>query len=216
MALELPKPWIDLGTLPVDEQAALEATIGSRLTEGDLSADEVEVEADTKRPLSPRAFHVMSRKWVKVRNGETDVEVVLRLQGSTLGDGSWRASAVAVTFDPAHELSGADLRNVPVAALSAAYSAHRQGLLARTLIDFALGKSGRPDPLAKLPRDAPRDELSALVALQYEELERRNPGKTVAPLMQELNDVPLPTIQRWIARSRKLGMLAPHMPKTRS
>lgn len=208
----LPDPWRLVETLPPAEQDVLEASVGSKLTYDDLTPDDIDSRDQMKLPKSRRSMYVMGHRWVRLQNVDTDGEVILRLQSSPERDGSIRVSSVIYPFEPARDLKGADLRALPIAALNAAFSKREQEGTARMHILLALGEE-TTDALDSLPRASASDRFSALVARQFLAIESAGESRNVAKAMAELNDVPLSTVQRWIARARKQAFLPPAMPK---
>ena len=212
---ELPDPWLYRGTIPRSLSESLESTVGSGLTMGDLDPD-VDIERLDPNgyvPRSDRAMQVMGHRWVEIVNVDTDLLVYLRLQHA-IATRVVKISAVVYPMDPSREITGSDLRGLPIAARNAAFTRHEQHESARLLIALTLGEDA-PDALEKLPTPDASARFAALVAAQYVALEQAHPDKNVAKLMAELNERPLPTVQAWIARARKRGILPPAVPKGR-
>lgn len=213
--LDLPEPWVEVEHLPDKEQAALEATIGSRLTYDDLAPDEVRREGADTFPNGARAMLVMGHQWVRLRNADTDTEVIVRLQYSDGDDQSVSVSSVVVPFDAANEPTGAMLRTIPVAAIGAAYTRRRLEGTANLHITLTLGEGIKEDPLAPLPAASGKPEFAARVARQYLAVERAQPDVKPVDAMRSINDAPLSTVQRWVTRARKYGFLPPSTPRAR-
>lgn len=222
MPAELPDPWEDLNVVSTEHHEALEGAVGSGLTYEDLTDDEVERTQFGTMPKGGRSLYVMGAQWRRIRNVDTDVEVLLRLQRDRLDSGApVKVSSVVIPFEPGRDLQGTDVRSIPVAALAAAFTRDTQMSIAYLAIAFALGETERPDPLQPLPAPSARDEFTALVALQYLALEKQKDKRSIVQRMSELNPDedgnprPASTVQRWITRARKREMLPPHDPQRR-
>lgn len=208
----LPEPWEDMGRVDPEEFDALESTVGSRLTLDDLTEDDTQRRDDSGlgEPRSRKSWIVMGRRWVKVRNKESGLEVLLRLQtfdGSTI-----TISSMALPFRAEEtELTGADLRSVPVAALAAAYSYDEQAGRANlaTFLELVQHYTEGTEPLDPLPPAENSPKFAALVARQFLTIEDADPKVYVAQKMADLNEKPLPTVQRWITQARRAGFLPP-------
>lgn len=230
-SLELPFPWEEISgaatedmadTLarigatpapesqqPISQDAILEQLAGCPLTYGDMTDADVIRDNMMTTPRSVRSYYVMGHRWVRVRNMETDLEVLLRLQSRMPESREIYISSIIVPFDQGHEISGNDLRDIPVAAIATAYSRHEvQNIIALNRA-FALGTSEQTDPMSPLPKASGSDRFLALVGRQYDAIEQANPGRNIAKLLAEHNNTKLPNAQRWIAAARKRGFLAP-------
>lgn len=206
----LPDPWRYDNLVEGALFDALELHVGSGMTPKDLEPEEI---AGDGTPQTRRAERVLGRRWVQVSNVDTDVVVLLRLQRDN-ATRSVRISSVIYPFSPDHEIVGGDLRGLPVAAMNAAFTTYDNEGPARLMRAIVLGDAIKTlDPLAKLPGANADDEFAARVAMQFMAVEEAFPEENTAKKMAALNERPVPTIQTWLARARKRGLLAPATPK---
>ena len=209
--VELPKPWVRDQPLDTAEADQLEALIGSRLTFDDLLPEDTSGDATFRALVTPKAWAVIGRRWTAIRNTETGARVLLRLQRGA--DGDVAITSVVVPWDAGRVLAGVDLRDVPVAALAAAFTADEHQGQAQMRRSIALtGEGDLPDPLDPLPEADRSPRFLALVARQYEALEATSGPGGVVDALATLNGKPLSTVRRWIAQARKQRLLAPAMP----
>lgn len=213
----IPEPWGHVRFIVGDEAKELEQRFGSGLTADDLDpAELVDEYGDGKMlyPTTRRARVVAWHRWAELDNSERGTRVYLRLQRDTEGGAEQYVSAVVFPHgDFAEPLTGADLRSLPLTAIAAAYSWHEAASMTGLKTGFALSGEAAVDPLEPLPPASATDRFSARVAIQFRALEEAHPSENTARKLAELNDTSLPTAQRWIARARKAGFLAPAMPK---
>lgn len=204
----LPDPWVHERWLTPDEHDQAESLIGSGLTYQTVADDEWMIDGEARFPNGPNAWLVAGHRWARIRNQDRGTVVLVRLQKDLDGGAELTISAVAFPYSPG--LAGTDLRSVPLGALGDAYTRDElegSANLARTMVLFGL-ETG--DALQPLGRARPTDEFSALVARQYIALEDSLPaGANVTRALAELNDTSIASAQRWIARARKVGLLAP-------
>lgn len=208
--LQLPEPWDHVEF--IQDQAKLdqlEVIAGPGILYDDLTADDVNQEGVGRFPKSLRSWWVMGHKWVKLRNVDTDDEVLIRLQHDASGEKYYYASAVLFPFRPSHEVSGAEVRRIPLAAIVAAYARRELIGQAQLNITLTLGDEVKQDPLLPLGQGSASQEFSAKVARQFMALEANAPDGNVAQRMAELNDRPLSTVQQWITRARRRNLLPP-------
>lgn len=208
--LQLPEPWDHVEF--IQDQAKLdqlELVAGPGITYDDLTDDDVQVEGVGRFPKSLRSRWVMGHKWAHLKNVDTDDEAFIRLQRGELDEKYLYASAVVFPFRPGHEVTGAEVRRIPVAAITAAYARRELVGQARLTITLLLGDEVKRDPLEPLGQGSASQEFSAKVARQYMELEKQHPGGNITELMASLNDRPLSTVQQWITRARRLGLVPP-------
>lgn len=177
--------------------------------------------------------------WKAVRNTRNNMRVALLLRKKldvrsipSRFTGEYQVTRMVVT-SPAEtrDITGTDLRDLPLRAITSAYG---MAALKRTfaqnrwlnLVDpeykgipekywnetgghgCALPPSNILDPLpAQYSR---RPWFYALVAEQYDALEREHPDANVSNLMVELNSSVAPgSVRRWITRARKECLLKP-------
>ena len=229
--IELPYPWREIsdaatadmteplakiGAKPdeahqhrINEDNVLEQTIGCSLTYEDMTDADVTRETHITFPKSGRSYYVMGHRWIRIRNMENDMEVMLRLQSRMPKSREIYVSAIAVPFQQGREMNGADLRDIPVAAIAAAYSRRELQDTINVNRMFALGEDMGKNPMEKLPKPSGSDRFLALVGRQYDALQEGHPSENIAKLLAERNDTKLPNAQRWIATARKRGFLAP-------
>lgn len=202
---KLPDPWVEEGLLGADRRDAIESVAGMDLWIEDLTEGEKRGELRT-----PRAAYVLGRRWVRVRNTETGTVAFLRLQQRvTPEQPSVRVSSVVLPFNPDKDLTGADLRSVPIQALTAAYSAHEDEGNANLMRSLLLMGELDEDPLAPLPPAESSDVFSARVSRQYIEIERQHPELSPVEEMMRINNAARSSVQRWVTRARKRGLLPP-------
>lgn len=222
--IELPKPWEHLGWRINSDDNELELTLGTGITRKDLEDDDYVDIDGWPTPHTPRARALLNSSWAHVRSTETGVDVWLRLQrGSdqtTLNGGSVptrTVTAVAYPLTLGRELTGADMRALPLQAIAAAYTRYDLEDAQRNIVAMVLrGANVRP-PLDPLPPSDRSDIWLALVAKQYQEIEKQQPDKNTAAVMQEINGVESRrTVQSWITRARRKGFLPPATPKRAS
>lgn len=158
---------------------------------------------------------VMGHSWVEIQNEDTDSLVILRLQNYLELGEPMRITSVILPFEGSRDITGSDLRAIPVAALNAAFNRHEIEGQIKMRIGIALAGSPAGSPLDPLPPASATDRFAALVARQYMEIERPTGTGNVARRLAELNGAPLPSAQRWIARARKHGYLPPATPANR-
>lgn len=206
--VELPSPWVQVYEYLPDEKVQLEKFFGSELTDSEL--DNENDRYPDGAPRSRRAWFYSGADWVRIRNTESGLEVVLRLQ--TYGDGQMDISALAVPFSAARpEIVGSDLRSIPVGAIADAY-AYNEAVGRANLQTFLATMqevTDIPAPMEPLPKASKSAKFSALAARQYRHIEDNEPGAYVAQRMSEINSRPLATVQGWITQARKAGFLPP-------
>ncbi|OXN00850.1 hypothetical protein [Bifidobacterium vansinderenii] len=193
----------------ITEDSLLEQTAGCRLTYADMTDADVMRDSMMTLPKSARSYYVMGHRWVRIKNMENDVEVMLRLQSRMPESKEIYISAIVVPFQQGREMNGADLRDVPVGAIAAAYTRRELQGTINVNRTFALGDDIKRDPMEKLPKPSGSDRFLALVGRQYDALEESHPGESIARLLAEHNGTKLPNAQRWIATARKRGFLTP-------
>ncbi|WP_432244912.1 hypothetical protein ACRB8A_14320 [Arthrobacter sp. G.S.26] len=210
--IQLPEPWLHVEFVGNDEFENLERLAGAKIEDKELDNDaDRHRDEHGSRPKSRRAWLYSGAKWARIRNTTSGREVLLRLQ--TLGENEpMNVSAVIMPFTARSiELSGADLRSLPLAAIAGAYTFSEQSGSAnlRTFLEVSGEASDGVNPLVALPPASKSDHFSALVARQYQYLMREDPQAYVAGAMSEINGKPLATVQRWITQARKAGFLPP-------
>lgn len=219
----LPQPWREC---PIGNMQAW----GACLSEG--------------APVPPLSSLIIDKQAggeiVGLENIDTGMRLILRLmpdaaphtQRPTLAI-EYHAVAVVLLSHGSGGVRGADLRDVPLAAICAAYSARDAAERIRfnrtARLDFPASQGipkkywdedvdGEMDTvypptniLDPLPaKCSKRPWFYALVAEQYDALAREHPDANVANLMVELNsDVAPGSVRRWITRARKEGLLPP-------
>lgn len=209
---ELPEPWEEVGTLMPEQQNALEAIVGCQLTYDDVNddADVNRTEEGGVTPKSLRAYYVMGHKWVRLRNRDTEEDVILRLQTREPRAREIYVSAVISPFQNGAETTGIQLRALPIAAIAAAYTAREIGgtvNLNRTLV---LGDAINDDPLKPLPQGRVTDQtFLARVGRQYDALVNDVSIDDPVRHMAELNKTSLPTVKKWLSAARKQLFLMP-------
>ena len=199
----------DATASPIVEDDILEQVAGCPLVYKDLTDDDITRDSLMTFPKSSRSYYVMGHRWVRIKNMENDVEVMLRLQSRMPESREIYISAVIVPFQQGRAMNGADLRDVPVGAIAAAYTQYQMQGTININRTFALGEDINRDPLEKLPKPSGSDRFLALVGRQYDALQDVHPGENIAKLLASLNNTKLPNAQRWIATARKRGFLAP-------
>ena len=161
-------------------------------------------------PVSRKAWLYHGVKWVRVRNSDTSIEALLRLQ--TFDGSTYSASAISFPVNLNRlDLAGADIRALPVAAIVAAYSYDEQVGSANlsTFLHLMQEIHDGTNPLDPLPPANSTAKFAALVARQYRHIEDNEPGEYVAGRMVAINNKPLATVQRWVTKARKAGFLPP-------
>lgn len=229
--IELPFPWKEIAAAATEDEtslikkmgikvneetstsisrdAILEQLAGCSLTYEDMTESDISKDNMMPLPRSVRSYYVMGHRWVRIRNMETDLEVELRLQSRMPESREVYIAAIIIPFDQGRELNGNDLRDIPVAAIAAAYSRHEVQKIILINRAFVLGTSAPSNPMDKLPKASGSDRFLALVGRQYDALEESHPGQNIARLLADHNGTKLPNAQRWIATARKRGFLAP-------
>lgn len=201
----LPEPWVEDGAPDAEKFKALESAAGSQLTKDVLTPEELRGEL-----MTPRAIQILGRRWRRLRNVDTDEIAYIRLQQREQPEQpSVRVSAVVFPFQPGKPLTGATLRNLPVQAITLAYSRHEDEGRANLLRSLALAGSLSEDPLAPLPPASAEDAFTARAARQYVAIEEQRPDENVVEYMAALNGAAKSSVQRWVARARKRGFLPP-------
>lgn len=188
---ELPDPWEEL---PVDPNEQRELT---RIHMNTLLHDD--------KGDGMRTYY-----WVHVRNKETRTHVYIQIGMAPF---SKRMKALAVFFVTGSftgVISGSEMRKLPLSTICSIYE-ERQGDDSILLNRVSVLGTGPVDPLRPLPKIGKSKDADfyALVAIQFEGIQSKFPDDNVAKRMAKLNEVPLSTIQRWIAKSRQLNLLAP-------
>lgn len=208
---ELPKPWVEVeSALPEAEQTALESVAGSRIACDDLTDDDVVRDDHQTFPRSLRAKWAMSHRWVRLRNEETKDEVILRLQFKGADMREVYVSSVVYPFQNGAETTGMQLRALPVAAISAAYTAREIGGAVNLNRVLVLGEAIKDDPLKPLPQGRVTNQaFLAQVGRQYDALEEQHEGEDIGSLMADLNGVASSTAKKWLTAARKALFLMP-------
>lgn len=204
--IELPEPWEHVETVIKEERDALESSLGANINESELGENDMREGI----PISHKAWLRHGVKWVRIRNTETSLEALIRLQ--TLDGSNYTASSISFPLSLNRlELSGADIRSLPVASIAATYSYDEQAGTANlnTFLHLMQEIHDDTNPLDPLPRANSSPKFAALVARQYRHIEDHEPGEYVAGRMAELNKKPLATVQRWVTKARKAGFLPP-------
>lgn len=208
---ELPEPWVEIeSALPVEEQTVLESVVGSRIAYDDLTDDDVVRDSHQIFPKSLRAKWAMAHRWVRLRNEKTGDEVILRLQFTGGDMREVYVSAVISPFQHGSETTGQQLRDLPVSAISAAYTAREIGGAINMNRVLVLGAAINEDPLKPLPAGRVTDQsFLARVGRQYDALEERAEEENSVIAMARLNEVAVPTVKKWLASARKAMFLMP-------
>lgn len=202
---KLPSPWVHIAPLASEEQDALESIAGSAFSLSDLSEEE-----KTGRIQTRRAMEATRNRWVEIRNTDNELRVYLRLQGATSPEEPpERVTSVVVPFQTGKDLTGADLRSIPVQALTAAYSAHKLERDSNLLMNLLLAGSLSEDPLSPLPPATAEDSFHAKVARQYRAFQDAAPTQNPIDQMAQLNGAAKSSVQRWVTRARRRGLLPP-------
>lgn len=209
---QLPEPWRHVRFLADDDFGALESAAGPSL---EVAPEEL------REPTTVAGFWMTARKWALIED-ENQLQVMIRLQLDPValveqqrlgvfnpGAATFDVSAVVFPFQHDGVIHGTYLRAVPVAEIARAYSEHEREGQANLNRFLHLLDDIEGDPLAPLGRSQPTVEFSARVGRQYEALATKYPGKNITEKLREHNDLSEATAQRWIARARKLGFLAP-------
>ena len=210
--VQLPHPWEDRGAVDFDIREDLERSIGSDVLLEDLKegVDLSTNEGGVAFPLTDKAWWFAGHRWVKITNINTLETVLLRLQ--RLQDSQITITSVAFPFNGGKPITGATLRDLPVAAIAAAYTAEELKSMINLRRSAALGFQVI-DPLTPLPEKVDRsDFFLALVAQQYDALELQG-SESPTRSMADLNKRPYPTVGRWVSQARKAGLLLPAQVK---
>ena len=208
----LPRPWEEVGLIEPESRRQLEDSIGSKVHLEDLE-EGVDLSTNSSGvsfPMSEKARWFAGHRWVEIRNNDTQESVYLRLQ--RLQDSQITITSVALPFNGGRPVTGSALRDLPVAAIAAAYTAEelKSGINLRRAA--ALGFQVI-DPLTPLPEKVDRsDFFLALVAQQYDALELQG-SESPTRSMANLNKRPYPTVGRWVSQARKAGLLLPAQVK---
>lgn len=144
----------------------------------------------------------------RVRNTSTHAEVLMLM----LDSGQGAHNAVAVLVLPSaidNPMSGADLRNIPIASLLIALTPRPAGPEPELVEVDA-------HPMHRLPDYKHTLRGMSMVAHQYNHILATEPGAYAAARMAEINDKPLPTVQRWLSDARKARVLQPVVTGRRS
>lgn len=205
MNLDLPDPWRFVRPVPADLHDALEEAAGPDLPYA-------------ANPKTREDFLTTARKWIEIEDTDRGTVLAVRMQADAdaLAENvnqvvPWTVSAVVARYSDEHRYTGKDFRALPLAALEAAYSrAELEAAAGMNRFASLLNDEGQvSDPLEPLGRSKPTPEFSARVARQYMALEAAYPGENTTEHLRKLNGLSEATAQRWIARARSLGMLAP-------
>lgn len=149
--------------------------------------------------------------WLHLHNSATSVDVFIHLQNMPFSQ-RWEATSVyfsAVGNNSA--VTGSELRKLPLSTICSIYGSRFNETLIATTRKSALIDYGKiPDITEPLPKVGKRKGpfFYALVGMQFDELKRLYPDENIADIMRKLNDAPLSTVQRWIAKARNMNMLA--------
>lgn len=208
---ELPEPWEEVAKLPPEENSVLESVIGCRLTYADMTDDDVNhLDGGGTTPKSLRSFYVMGHQWVRLRNRDTGDEMVVRLQFGVRGQHEATVSAVIAPFQDGRDVTGSQLRSLPVSAIAAAYTSREMGGIVNLNRALVLGESAKDDPLAPLgPGRVTDQSFLARVGRQYDALEEQHEGEDIGAMMSELNNVAASTVRKWLTAARKAMFLMP-------
>jgi hypothetical protein len=198
--ISLPDPWVDV-PLPendVDHEKRFEQAAGvfRSYSQGENSSGNL----------------LRFQHWVHLQNSETSVDVFVYLQNKPFTQG-WEATSVYFSaMNDNCAVSGSELRKLPLSTICSIYGTHFNKSLIWSTRRSALMNYGEvPELTAPLPKVGKRrgEAFYALVGMQFDYLEKKYPNENIAKKMKELNkDVPLSTVQRWIAKARSLNMLA--------
>lgn len=204
---ELPEPWEVAEYLDQMDADALESVVGSGLSDADMTTDDV---TDEQFPKSLRGYWVKGHKWVRLYNRETGDDMIVRLQYRGPVASEAYVSAVISPFQDGSETTGAQLRALPVSAISAAWTAHEMKGTINLNRTLALGAAYKSDPMERLPRGRVTDQaFLAKVGRQYDAIAERHPGDDPVQRMMAINGVALSTVQKWLTAARKSMMLMP-------
>lgn len=229
--LDLPTPWVETSdaaaagvddrlarigaepktgrSTPIIEDSLLEQTAGCRLTYDDMEDADVSHEYGGPTPRSRRAYYVMGHRWVEIENTETGLRVRLRLQTRLPEADELRVSAVVIPFDDGRDVTTADMRSIPLAAIAEIYTRrHLQTMIISNRM-LAMGGYAFVEADRPVPGRRGTDEFLAMLSIQYEAVDAKCGGKGTAERMAKLNGTSLPTMQRWLAEARRRRMLAP-------
>lgn len=208
---ELPAPWEEIdGHLPSEQQEALESVVGCGLTYGDLTDIDVTREGNVATAKSLRASYVLGHRWVRLHNADTGDEMVIRLQRRGPGSYEVYVSAVISPFQHGSETTGQQLRDLPVSAISAAYTAREIGGAINMNRALVLGAAINEDPLQPLPAGRVTDQsFLARVGRQYDALEELHSGSDIGAMMADINGVGQSTAKKWLTSARKAMFLMP-------
>ena len=159
----------------------------------------------------PNASHSVLRHWVHLHNSKTSVDVFIHLQNMLFSQ-RWEATSVYFSaIGDTSTVSGTELRQLPLSTICSVYGTHfNKGLIAASRKSALSDYGETPDVSKPLPKVGKRKGpfFYALVGMQFDELSKRYPNENIAKRMKSLNDVPLSTIQRWIAKARGMNMLS--------
>ncbi|WP_133119401.1 hypothetical protein [Bifidobacterium scaligerum] len=175
--------------------------------------------------------------WHRMRNKSTGVYVIIRLSSNVSRDSHGGVAVPAGSPDVIlfwsenrfSSISGTDLRDLPLSSICAAYSfndtrisLNRSSLLCDASVPDKYRLDGvRPylspdnirgfNVLAPLPsRYSRRPWFYSLVGLQFDALYDLKSSENVVDLMVGINHpTAKSTVQGWITRARKMGLLAP-------
>lgn len=227
----LPEPWVDRtdllrsdGSGLNDEIKLLEKFYERMRPEGQRRLGDIAPVGHTP------PVHVMAE------NRDTEVRIILTLAnmwheqpGTFALSAQFELQPLAVYFfsrSEFHVLSGTDFRQLPVQSICSAYSfafaeeiilGNRELLLQEGppyddyVVPVEYRENYMKNSLNKLPVQYVRKPwFYALVAVQYDAVFNKFPDVNTADKMAEINSsVAKSTVQRWIAKARKMNLLAP-------
>lgn len=221
----LPTPWADIPFARVDHREEYSILEGmARLAHN-----------RTKRLTDlPKDAAVLTSSWHMFKNVDTEMLIIMRLSNrayyidggmGVVGGADYFPSLMFLFSEDGGwgELTGTDLRSVPIKSICSAYAERLSGQtiinnISSVLFDYPDYKiparftdDVEGHALDPLPfKYSRRTWFYALVGVQYDAVAKAFPDVNATDKMVEINSsISKPTVQRWITKARKMNFLAP-------
>lgn len=216
--IELPSPWEHVNYIKRDDSGGLwellEKTFGPQISDADLTEDDFIPKSESfKEPRTRRAMLATTFRWAHIRNTETGGDAYIRIQ--KLDSINLEINSLILPSNSQGDpITNSVLRTMPIAEIAVAYSREDQTTKANLQLGFHLidEQDFLQNPFQALPPADNSDTFLAMVAHQYNELQRADPQSNPTKKMASLNNRSVQSVQRWLTTARKKLFLPPTRP----